>query len=1118
MPLCPSSAIARLRARPRGIRLRDGCRALLLFVGALLLGSCDRPVTAPLVPLHPRGLIVATAGAYTTIDAGELHSCALRPDGVVGCWGVNTYGQAPTTHTNRIAGARFQQVSAGYYHTCALGLDNVVECWGYPDGRAPAVRTSQFTGGFLQVSAGGSHSCAVNDMGNIECWGPAGIDDDGRAPALRSSTSGAYSQVSSGVYHTCALVNNGVVECFGRNNAGQVEASRTAGNGGRFVQVSAGEFHSCALRDDGVAECWGDNTYGQAPATQAATTGKFTQIGAGDRHTCALRDDGVAECWGTDVNGESPATRAALDGPAFTQLTVGGSHSCGLRGDGIAECWGYNQDGRAPAMKTANYGDLDAGELHTCALRPGAAVECWGVNNYGQAPAPRTPATGGWFTQVSAGYYHTCALRSSDGKVECWGYPDGRAPAVKGSVSGRYSQVSAGGSHTCALREDGQIECWGPPGINDDGRAPPVRVGLYTLVSAGVYHTCALRGDGVVECFGRNNAGQVEAVRAPTGGGTFVQVSAGEFHTCALRDDGVAECWGDNTYGQAPATQAASSGSFTQVGAGDRHSCALRADGVAECWGTNVNGESPATRAASDGSAFVTLSVGGSHACALRPDGVAECWGYNQDGRAPATRAATMDSAHVLPIASFSAPSTAHVGQSFAVSFRGAHVPRHPEATTFSYSLASCNGEPFVTAPSGATSMQCIIADPGAHTVIGRVTDQDGDFSEYRMVVTATANSAPTAVIVGGPFAGSEGSAVAFDGSGSSDADGDAITYLWSFGDGTTAGGRSAVERSHTYVNNGTYTVTLTVTDGGGLTSAASTTATIANVAPTGTFVIPSNALENSKAVLTFASVTDPGKADVLQYAFDCGDGNGYGAVSPTKNRPCVPPDNGMYAVKGRVQDADGGVTEYTGTLTATNVAPTATLSAPTKSIPEGSSYVIALTKPVDAPTDLPTLRYSMSCDYGPTSNQSTSNSLQCPAFDNGTRSFSARISDKDNGSTVYTGSVQVVNVAPTITITSSAVGGGGNRFSLSITYTVTDPMGSYDASTVCNYLYCSVAFVSSIDYGDGSGPQVTYYVPGAQNPTLVHSYRKLGNFTVTMTARDKDGGVGTTSVKVAIK
>jgi VCBS repeat-containing protein len=105
--------------------------------------------------------------------------------------------------------------------------------------------------------------------------------------------------------------------------------------------------------------------------------------------------------------------------------------------------------------------------------------------------------------------------------------------------------------------------------------------------------------------------------------------------------------------------------------------------------------------------------------------------------------------------------------------------------------------------------------------------DGTDDSNVATVTITVNAINDPPVSDPNGPYTGSEGVAVTFDGSGSSDVDGTIVSYDWDFGDGNTGNG---VNPTHTYAAAGTYTVSLTVTDDGGATDTASTTATISAV------------------------------------------------------------------------------------------------------------------------------------------------------------------------------------------------------------------------------------------------------------------------------------------------
>jgi glucose/arabinose dehydrogenase len=113
---------------------------------------------------------------------------------------------------------------------------------------------------------------------------------------------------------------------------------------------------------------------------------------------------------------------------------------------------------------------------------------------------------------------------------------------------------------------------------------------------------------------------------------------------------------------------------------------------------------------------------------------------------------------------------------------------------------------------------------------------QNGEVHKVQYSGGSTGNSIPTAVASANPTFGAPPLAVNFDGSGSTDPDGDPLTYSWNFGDGSAAG--SGAKVAHTYSSAGQYTATLTVSDGKGGQGTSTVGITVGNP-PVGTISAP---------------------------------------------------------------------------------------------------------------------------------------------------------------------------------------------------------------------------------------------------------------------------------------
>jgi PKD repeat protein len=165
----------------------------------------------------------------------------------------------------------------------------------------------------------------------------------------------------------------------------------------------------------------------------------------------------------------------------------------------------------------------------------------------------------------------------------------------------------------------------------------------------------------------------------------------------------------------------------------------------------------------------------------------------------------------------------------------------------------------------------------------------------------------------GGPYAAAEGGSVSVAATGS-DPDGDVIAWAWDLdNDGTfETAGQSATFSAAGIDGPATRTIAVRATAGGQSVTDQSSV-TVSNVDPTATFNAPASSAAGLPFTVSLTDPADPASADLagLTYAFDCGDGAGYGSFGTATSRSCPTTDAGSRTVRGTVRDDDGGTNEY---------------------------------------------------------------------------------------------------------------------------------------------------------------------------------------------------------------
>lgn len=355
----------------------------------------------------------------TKISVGSTHSCLLKIDATVWCWGDNSYGQlgngTTTSSTTPVQvvdpGVNYKSISLADTFSCGITSLDEVRCWG--NNNSGQLGDGTQTSSLFPVAVQGLPSGVKSVSGAADPWGNYG--------------------------YVCALLNTTAVYCWGQHPVEIGNGTNSSltpilfpGLNSGVKNISAGRGSTCAVMNSGAVQCWGSKYLGDGSSSNSASlvtvsgitnATKIAVSGAmwgNDSLICALLDTGAVKCWGNNAagslgNGDLTGTLSTtpVDVVGLTDVVdiavatgnSGGSSSvaCAINSAGTLYCWGFNYwgfvgDGTTTdrfvptpvinlhnKMTAISIGDVgDNGFGHSCALDILGNYSCWGHNSSGE--------------------------------------------------------------------------------------------------------------------------------------------------------------------------------------------------------------------------------------------------------------------------------------------------------------------------------------------------------------------------------------------------------------------------------------------------------------------------------------------------------------------------------------------------------------------------------------------------------------------------------------------------------------------------------------------------------------------------------------------------------------